>query len=52
MNNPETWRKRKSVLNVPYENVANYMTFDALDYSWIVFLLAAEGITYDRDWWQ
>ena len=28
------------------------MTFDALNYSWIVFLVAAEGIIYDRDWYQ
>ena len=27
----------------------NYITFDTLNYSWIVFLLAAGGITYVRD---
>ena len=49
MSNPGTWHKRKSVSNVPRGNVTNYMTFDALHYSWIVFLVAADGITHGRD---
>ena len=41
--------KRASETYVPYGNVANYITFDTLNYSWIVFLVAAGGITYVRD---
>ena len=29
--------------------ILRYITFDALNYSWIVFLVAAGGITYVRD---
>ena len=41
--------KRASETYVPYGNVANDITFDTLNYSWIVFLVAAGGITYIRD---
>ena len=41
--------KRASETYVPFGNVANYITFDTLNYSWIVFLVAAGGITYVRD---
>ena len=39
----------KRARNVPYGNVANYITFVTLNYSWIVFLVAAGGITYVWD---